>query len=437
MKRLSRQDIERAYQEPKGRARKKEKQVRKADASLQKVADSESWSSTGLPQVRETEGGVPVRIWTQELEASAWRQLSSLASLPFMHPRGIAVMPDVHLGSGACVGSVLPLRKAMVPAAVGLDIGCGMVAVKLDLRANQLPDNLRPLRLAIEEMVPLGSGGSHQEIRSPEAWLGLEGRYLEITEKHRRTFKKSAGLQLGTLGAGNHFIEVCLDESSGVWVMIHSGSRGVGALIGQCFIEKAHRRTLELEGRGLGWLPEGDPLFEDYRNAVLWAQDYAKENRAAMLRATLEAMRRCLGKPIRVLGEAINCHHNYVAREHHFGEDLWVTRKGAIRAGVGEWGIIPGSMGAESFIVQGKGNPDSYCSCSHGAGRLMSRTLARERFTTVDLRKQTSNVECRKDRAIVDEIPMSYKPIRKVMKEQEDLVDVVHTLKQVICIKGS
>ena len=405
------------------------------------AAPAPTRSDTTLPLVRQDPGGVPVRVWADRLEPAAWRQLANVAGLPIVHPHGLAIMPDVHVGNGACVGSVIPMRGALVPSAVGLDAGCGMVAVKLDLRGNQLPDSLRALRLAIEASIPVGTGGDHDEIADNDAWGALLPGYEKILAKYPRLYKRSAPLQLGTLGAGNHFIEVCLDETAHVWVMIHSGSRGVGNMIGQHFINMAYRRTQEegiiLPDKGLGWLPEGSEAFDDYQHALLWAQDYARDNRKVMLKRTLAALNKVLSKPVRVLAEAIECHHNYAVRETHFGEDLWITRKGAVRAGRGELAIIPGSMGTESFIVKGKGVADSYCSCSHGAGRAMSRLRARETFTTADLKKQTTGVECRKDRAVVDEIPGAYKDIRQVMAQQADLVEIVHTLRQVVCIKGA
>lgn len=392
-----------------------------------------------LPVFTQPATGAPIRAWTNTIETSAWKQLQQVAQLPFLHPKGLAIMPDVHVGHGACVGSVLPLRGALVPSTIGVDVGCGMCAVRLDFTADQLPDTLRAVRLAIEEAVPLGMA-AHDEVVAPDVWAPLHERYRAILQRHPKTFKRQAGQQLGTLGGGNHFIEVCLDEHQQVWVMLHSGSRGVGGQIGQHFIEQAaawcDREGLKTPNRQLGYLLEGTALFDDYAQAMLWAQDYARANRQVMLDLTLRALAKALGRRLTVTGEAVQCHHNYVAREHHFGEDLWVTRKGAIRAGVGEWGIIPGSMGAESFIVRGKGMADSYCSCSHGAGRAMSRQAAKQRFSSADLRRQTEGVECRKDSGVIDEAPGAYKPIREVMAQQRDLVDVVHVLRQVVCVKG-
>lgn len=444
MKRLNQQDINRAYMSD-DFVPKKSKKERRQERMVRHIQSAEDFVPgpvfSPLPQLRQDPNQVPIRAWAENVEAAAWRQLGNVAQLPIVHPHGLAVMPDVHVGNGACVGSVIPTRGALVPSTVGLDAGCGMVAVKLDLQGHQLPDGLRQMRFAIEKVIPLGTGGVHKEIADVDAWGRLEGRYNKMVDARKGLYKRTTGLQLGTLGAGNHFVEVCLDEKSFVWVMIHSGSRGVGNLIGKHFIDQAYRRTQQegiiLPDKGLGWLTEGTPEFAGYEEALLWAQDYAKENRLVMLKRTLNAIEGVLGKPVRLLAEAVNCHHNYATREQHFGEDLWITRKGAIRAGVGEYGIIPGSMGAESFIVKGKGQADSYCSCSHGAGRKMSRAMARDSFTTADLRKQTANVECRKDREVVDEIPAAYKDIRHVMSQQQDLVEVVHTLKQVICIKGA
>ena len=396
-----------------------------------------------LPWTRPVGGGVPVLGWVHPLEGAAWRQIERVARLPFLFPKGLALMPDAHVGNGACVGSVLPMRGALVPSAVGVDLGCGMMAVRLDLRAGQLPDHLKPMRRAIEAAVPLGSGGAHGVVspRAAAAWEPLRTGYERISTRNPGLVKRKVEHQLGTLGAGNHFIEVCLDEGANVWVVLHSGSRGIGALIGQRFIDRARRRAvaegLILPEANLGWFDEGSPDFEAYHEAMMWAQDYAMANRQVMMGLTLDAVAATLGRSVRVTGEAINCHHNYVARETHFGEDLWVTRKGAIRAGVGEWGIVPGSMGAESFIVRGRGAAEAYCSCAHGAGRAMSRTAARERFTAHDLKRQTSGVECKKDRSLVDEAPGAYKPIREVMAQQKDLVEVVHTLRQVVCVKGA
>ena len=393
-----------------------------------------------------TQGLVPVKVWARSLETAARRQLENVARLPIVHGH-VAAMPDVHAGIGATVGSVIPTKGAIIPAAVGVDLGCGMNAVRLSLDARDLPESLARIRGAIESAVPVGfdqhparAGGAREKAaRALEARLA---RIVERTPKLRtmqRDFDATWVRQLGTLGGGNHFIEVCLDESGRVWVMLHSGSRGIGNAVGRHFIERARRemerRDMHLPDRDLAWLEEGTPAFDAYVEAVEWAQDYALSNRGQMIRLVLGAMAAHL-PPFETDGEAISCHHNYVARERHFGEDLFVTRKGAIRAGEGEMGIIPGSMGARSFIVRGRGNPQSLCSCAHGAGRRMSRAEAKRRYSRADLVEQTRGVECRKDNDVIDEIPGAYKPIDEVMEDQADLVEVVHMLKQVICIKG-
>jgi tRNA-splicing ligase RtcB len=392
-------------------------------------------------------GGVPVRSWTRGVpfEDAAQRQLMNMARLPFVHSH-VAAMPDVHLGIGATVGSVIPTVGAIVPAAVGVDIGCGMVAQRTSLTAERLPDSLERLRTEIEAATPHGGGkggrvGAWDEPPGPvsRAWRGLSDRYARIVDRHGPVEHRRPVKQLGTLGSGNHFIEVCLDEKDRVWVMLHSGSRGAGNRIGTHFIHLARREMerhqVRLPDRNLAYLKEGSELFEDYVEAVGWAQDYAKVNRELMLAAVLAALHRGL-PPFSVEESAIDCHHNYVAREHHFGADVLLTRKGAVRAREGDLGIIPGSMGARSFIVRGKGNPESFHSCSHGAGRRMSRGEARRRFSLDDHRRATRGVECRKDRGVLDETPQAYKSIDAVMKAQRDLVDVVHELRQVVCVKG-
>lgn len=392
----------------------------------------------------KAEYGVPVKIFTTDIDEPSLAQLRKMAQLQFIHAH-IAVMPDVHLGKGATVGSVIPTKNAIIPAAVGVDIGCGMNALRLSLRADQLPDNLSALRNAIERKVPVGFE-MHKQVRSKASTLTpLEKRLTQITLKHPglkrmlRHFDSTWQKQLGTLGGGNHFIELCLDENQDVWVMLHSGSRGLGNVIGTYFIERAKKEAQHRFGhvpdKDLSYFAEGSHLFDDYVEAVEWAQEYAYENRREMMRLILEAIRPLLPS-FQMTKEAINCHHNYVQKELHFGEEVYVTRKGAIRAGLDEYGIIPGSMGAASFIVKGKGNPESFCSCSHGAGRKMSRSKAKIMFNQQDLIQQTQGVECRKDKAVVDEIPAAYKDIHDVMAHQQDLIEVVHTLKQVLCIKG-
>ena len=391
------------------------------------------------------EGGrVPVKVFTEDLEAQARQQLANVAQLPFVFGH-VAAMPDVHAGIGATVGSVIPTRRAIIPAAVGVDIGCGMNAVRLSLAAAQLPDSLSRMRAAIERAVPVGFDEHGESDARRDACAPLARRLDAIVDRHpkiakmQRDHEKKWVRQMGSLGGGNHFIEVCLDQSDHVWVMLHSGSRGVGNCIGQYFIAQAReamqKRDVRLPDRDLAWLDEGTPAFDDYVEAVGWAQDYAMTNRREMMDLVLGVLRREL-PAFETTSEAINCHHNYVERETHFGEQVYVTRKGAISAREGELGIIPGSMGARSYIVRGKGNPESFCSCAHGAGRRMSRAEAKRRFSRADLEEQTRGVECRKDKGVIDEIPGAYKDIDQVMADQTDLVEVVHTLKQVVCVKG-
>ena len=387
------------------------------------------------------EGSRPIKIWTDEVEATALTQLKNLARLPFIAGNGVACMPDVHAGIGATVGTVIATDRAIIPAAVGVDIGCGMNAVRLSLKASDLPDSLTAIRHQIERDVPLGAGGAHPEGREPVIPEQLQNRYAHLTHRHPGIDNKNMEQQLGSLGSGNHFIELCIDENQDVWIMLHSGSRGVGNLIGRYFIEKAKKRMeqyfISLPDGDLAYFPEETDDFNDYVEAVQWAQDYALENRRCMMENVIVALRRHIPVEFTITQEAINCHHNYVARENHFGRNLWVTRKGAIRAREGDLGIIPGSMGQRSYIVSGKGNLQSYCSCSHGAGRKMSRAEARRRFQLADLVAQTEGVECRKDDAVLDEIPGAYKDIDSVMENQRDLVEVRHILKQVLCVKGA
>jgi tRNA-splicing ligase RtcB len=399
--------------------------------------------------VEEVAGGVPVKMWTRgvPIEDEAKRQLANAARLPIVF-KHIAAMPDVHLGIGATVGSVIPTVKAIIPAAVGVDIGCGMIACKTTLRAEDLPDNLGPLRSAIERAVPHGRSpgardpGAWGKIPGAvdTAWSQLEPEFTELCRDYPKLERTNHRNHLGTLGTGNHFIEVCLDEEGFVWFMLHSGSRGVGNAIGTMFIELAKqdamRNNANLPDRDLAYFEEGARYFGDYVRAVGWAQKFAKLNREVMMRRVIDAAKTVLHKSFQSHIEAVNCHHNYVQKERHFGEDVFVTRKGAVSAKKGELGIIPGSMGARSYIVRGKGNPESFESCSHGAGRTMSRGEAKRRFTLADHRAATEGVECRKDKDVIDEIPMAYKDIDAVMDAQKDLVEVVHTLKQVVCVKG-
>ena len=388
-------------------------------------------------------GGRPIKAWTRgvPVEPAAEAQLRNIAALPFIH-RHVAVMPDVHLGKGATVGSVIPTCGAIIPAAVGVDIGCGMMAVRTSVGAGRLPDNLKGIRTRIEEVVPVGPQ-AHKEPPKPveKAWYARHKRGLEdLQGRHPEiVIKASPAAQLGTLGGGNHFVELCLDEAGRLWVMLHSGSRGIGNRIGQHFIGLAkrdmERHSIHLPDRDLAYLSEGSTVFDDYVAAIAWAQDYARDNREQMMAAVLSVLRETF-PDLEADELAVNCHHNYVAREEHFGASVWVTRKGAVRAGLGDLGIIPGSMGAKSFIVRGRGAAESFHSCSHGAGRKMSRTAARKRFSVKDHERMTEGVECRKDRGVIDETPGAYKDIDAVMAAQADLVEVVHTLRQVVCVKG-
>ncbi|WP_027897563.1 RtcB family protein [Zestomonas thermotolerans] len=393
--------------------------------------------------------GKPIKFWTDgvPVEPEALRQLQNTAQLPFIF-KHIAVMPDVHLGKGSTIGSVIPTVGAIIPAAVGVDIGCGMIAARTSLVAADLPDNLHGLRRAIEQAVPHGKTfgkrdqGAWNDVPAQvdAAWRPLAERFRRITAKYPRLEKTNNRQHLGTLGTGNHFIEVCLDEEQRVWFMLHSGSRGVGNAIGTLFIELAQadmrQHLANLPDRDLAYFQEGSRHFDDYVEAVEWAQDFARQNRALMMQTVVEAARQRLHRPFAAELEAVNCHHNYVQREWHFGQEVLVTRKGALSARQGQLGIIPGSMGAKSYIVRGLGNPESFCSCSHGAGRVMSRAQAKKRFTVEDQIRATAHVECRKDREVIDEIPMAYKDIDAVMAAQRDLVEVVHTLRQVVCVKG-
>jgi tRNA-splicing ligase RtcB len=391
---------------------------------------------------------VPVKIWTDEYDHNSLNQLCNIAQLPFIHRNGVVAMPDVHLGKGATVGSVIATKDAIIPAAVGVDIGCGMNAVRLSLTAKDLPDNLRTLRLGIEERVPLdnteGHGDDWSNIRENIAkrlYPGMESiqakspKVFSHLKDPRRWIK-----QIGTLGSGNHFIEICLDKEDHVWVMLHSGSRGIGNIIGNYFIGVAKQEMekwhIHLPDKDLSYLPHNTEEFAKYIEAVHWAQEYALQNRQEMMRVVLDVLTHSGLPYFEVIDEGANCHHNYVELENHFGQNVYVTRKGAIRAREGDIGIIPGSMGARSYIVRGLGNKDSYCSCSHGAGRKMSRSQAKQNFDRKDLREQTHGIECRKDAGVIDEIPGAYKDIEKVMEYQNDLVEVLHELRQVVCIKG-
>lgn len=393
----------------------------------------------------------PIKAWIKgvALEPEARQQLLNLASMPFIH-KHIAVMPDAHLGRGCTIGSVVPTLKAIIPAAVGVDLGCGMIAVATTLRATDLPDDLKTFRSAIEQAVPVGMGYWKQGLSHgdpaykpvTDAWKKLKTRFEQIEAKYPDLSEKADRhlLQLGTLGSGNHFIEILLDENDRVWFMLHSGSRGIGNRIGTLFIDLARkdmaRNDIRLPDRDLAYLQEGAQYFDDYLFAVQWAQDYAYMNRQIMMGQVQHALRNMKLPPFETEVEVINCHHNYVAREFHYGEEVWVTRKGAVRAQAGDWGIIPGSMGVGSYIVQGKGNPESFNSCSHGAGRAMSRSAAKRSISLDKHARDTAHVECRKDEGILDESPAAYKPLDDVMKAQADLVDIVHKLRPLVCVKG-
>jgi tRNA-splicing ligase RtcB len=401
-------------------------------------------------ETMHVEGGRHVKMWTRgvPVENAAREQLANVARLPFVFSH-VAAMPDVHYGKGATVGSVIATRGAIIPAAVGVDIGCGMMAVQTTLKAVDMPDSLAALRGDIERAVPHGFEsiqgryvkGSWRVAPNSvvSRWRELAERHAAIVAKHPQLDTKNPQDQLGTLGGGNHFIEVCLDTDGTVWVMLHSGSRGIGNQIGQWFIELARkdmkRHFINLPDRDLAYLVEGTQHFEEYLEAMSWAQDYAMENRRAMMDAVLRVIREHV-RPFQLGETAVNCHHNYVSKETHFGEELLVTRKGAVRAGAGELGIIPGSMGARSFIVRGRGNTESFHSCSHGAGRTMSRAAAKKQFSVADHVAATAGVECRKDADVIDETPAAYKDIDAVMEAQRDLVEVAYILKQVLCVKG-
>lgn len=394
-----------------------------------------------------------IKAWVQGVPVAdnAIEQLKNIAQLPILGGH-VAVMPDVHLGMGATVGSVIPTRFAIIPAAVGVDIGCGMMAVRTNLKGRDLPESLKPIRRDIEKAVPVGfnfhkspvienrDGLLPSKLVARAQVLAAQFDRLSIMTAVRQLNEDRMWAQLGTLGGGNHFIEVCLSDDDDVWVMLHSGSRNVGKTFAEVAIamakEAALKQSYHLPDLDLAWLDEGTREFDMYTEALLWAQDYAALNRQIMMALVLNVMRKHFGKRFATEETAINCHHNYAQRERHFGRDLWITRKGAVSAAKGTLGIIPGSMGARSYIVRGQGNEQSYCSCSHGAGRVYSRTQAKKRYSIEDLKEQTRGVECRKDNAVIDEIPAAYKDIDAVMAAQKDLVEVVAVLKQVLCVKG-
>lgn len=389
-------------------------------------------------------GTVPVKIFTTDIDESALLQLKQISQLDIIHAH-VAAMPDVHMGIGAAVGTVIPTKSAIIPAAVGVDIGCGMNAVRLSLKSHQLPNNLKAIRQAIEAAIPVGFAKHSSDTMRAKACKAFAPKIQHILDNHPEIYKMLNKdkdrwlLQMGTLGGGNHFIELCIDESQDVWLMLHSGSRGIGNAIGTYFIQLAQKDMAKhlhhLPHKDLSYFREGAQHFNDYVEAVEWAQQYAYANRQEMMQMIIKVIAPYL-PPFTLTHEAVNCHHNYVQQEHHFGEWVYLTRKGAISAKKDELGIIPGSMGAQSYIVRGKGNLESFHSCAHGAGRRMSRNAAKQRFTQKDLVAQTQGVECRKDKSVIDEIPAAYKDIDSVMQNQSDLVEILHTLKQVLCIKG-
>lgn len=403
-------------------------------------------------ELHQIPGGVAVKSWTRGVffEEGARNQLANIARLPIVGPH-VAAMPDVHIGIGATVGSVIPTTKAIIPAAVGVDIGCGMMAVRTSMQANDLPGQLSKVRASIERTVPVGFNDWQRRSRRKSlgigppaavetAWKPLEKGFARIAQINKHLGESKTVQQLGTLGGGNHFIEVCLDESDRVWVMLHSGSRGVGNRIGQYFIRLAQKdmrsHIANLPDKNLAYFEEGSPHFDDYVAAVGWAQAFARQNREVMMQRILHSLRTDLGLVFTCDKQAVNCHHNYVQKEMHFGQEVWLTRKGAVSAAVGDMGIIPGSMGARSYIVRGKGNVDSFNSCSHGAGRTMSRTKAKKVISLEQHEQAMRGVEARLDRGVLDESPAAYKDIDTVMQAQSDLVDIVHTLKQIVNVKG-
>jgi tRNA-splicing ligase RtcB len=410
-------------------------------------------------QVIAEHGHKPIKAWIDgvEIEDAARQQLHNLASLPFIY-KHVAVMPDCHFGIGATVGSVIATRGAVVPAACGVDIGCGMLWAPLDVREEELDGQRQALHDAIDGSIPNGrtnngQAGDDGAWGTPPnyistAWGPMMDDLASIQARHPKITPRVEPVhQLGTLGTGNHFVEVVVDETGRAGIMLHSGSRGIGNLIGRYFIERAKRAMeryfITLPDADLAYLPELDSAgqpdkdFVDYMDAVWWAQEFAAKNRSLMLRAALAVMGSVLGREVSVGGPgAVQCHHNYIARENHYGDNVLVTRKGAVRARVGDLGIIPGAMGRQSFIVRGKGNPESFMSCSHGAGRAMSRTQARARFTVEQHQADTEGIACRKDASVLDETPRAYKSIEAVMAAQSDLVEIVHTLRAVVCVKG-
>lgn len=390
---------------------------------------------------------VPIKIWSDlsKVEPESIKQLENVASLPFIF-KHVAAMPDVHLGVGATIGSVIATKGAVCPAAVGVDLGCGMMAVKLNVEPNKVIDKVKEIRHSIERSVPVGFDSNKEINASVDAWIGwTHVQNLHAIYNHTQASSdliNKARKQLGSLGGGNHFIELCTDTEGSIWVMLHSGSRNIGKTLAELHIRGARndmkKMFITLNDPDLAYFVAGTTQYNDYMRDLMWAQDYALENRNEMMRRVLKDISHAIGlggAPLERM-EEINCHHNYCSMEHHYGENVLITRKGAVRAKAGDLGIIPGSMGAKSFIVEGLGNDESFHSCSHGAGRRMSRTKARKEFTIADLESQTAGVECRKDSGVLDEIPGAYKDIDEVMNNQKDLVRIKYQLKQFMCVKG-
>lgn len=386
---------------------------------------------------------INARAWLppESIEPEALKQIENISKMPFIF-KHVAVMPDCHLGKGATVGTVIATKGAIIPAAVGVDIGCGMIAVRTSLAASQLPDDLGVLRLGIERRIPLGAGGCNKNIL-----LSATPRVKQLEDAEHIDYSRFANWkkQLGSLGSGNHFIEICLDEADRVWVVLHSGSRGVGNRIADSHIKLAQKRMdlwkVSLPDRDLAYLPESTPEFSDYIRDLLWAQEFARLNREEMMDRVLQELSYTFfeenGHQPEIEVERINCHHNFTQMEHHFGENVWVTRKGAIQMQAGQLGVIPGSMGTASYIVSGLGNRDSFTSAPHGAGRRFSRTEARRRFTMADFETAMKGIECRHDEALIDELPGAYKDIDEVMANSKELVEIKHTLRQVLNVKGN
>lgn len=380
---------------------------------------------------------LPIKCWTDgvQLEDEAIQQLKNVANMPFIY-KHVSVMPDAHWGMGATVGSVIATQGAIIPAAVGVDIGCGMSAVKLRFKIDKF-ERLNELRSSIERSIPVGFH-ANKEI-THRMWSSISRLYANGDPVNEKTY-----LQLGTLGGGNHFIEICADQNNDAWIVLHSGSRNIGKTSAEKHIDKAKGLMKEyfisLPDPDLAYLVQNTPEFKAYIDDLLWCQDYAKQNRnEMMLRVLKDVSYHIHGSEWRydhLIKMRVDCHHNFTQQEHHYDKNVWVTRKGAVSAREGQFGIIPGSMGTRSYIVMGKGNPESFCSCSHGAGRSMSRNQAKKRFTIEDHAKATEGVECRKDADVIDETPMAYKDIDLVMAAQSDLVEIAYTLKQILCVKG-